>query len=134
MLALILGQIGFINEIVDEKNSFKQFAENKVKELEQTIRDLHDTRTASVNLIEDLSNEIEKRRIAEESIGKAEKYFRSLIEKAPDGIVLVNEEGKMIYASPSAKRIFGYSADVDVFPSPMESTYPEDIPFCSGNH
>ena len=58
----------------------------------------------------------------------SDTYFRLLIEKAPDGIVLVGSDGRLSYASPSAKRIFGYSDQIDIFPHPAELTHPEDLP------
>jgi PAS domain S-box-containing protein len=73
-------------------------------------------------------NDITGRLDAENNLRKAEEYYRSLIERAPDGIVLVDKTGKMIFASPSAKRIFGYSDQSEVLPDPNESTHPEDLP------
>ena len=58
----------------------------------------------------------------------SDSHFRLLIEKAPDGIVLLDLEGKLTYASPSAKRIFGYSDQIEIFPNPVESTHPDDLP------
>jgi len=76
---------------------------------------------------EALEKELEQRKNAEESALRAEIYFRSLIEKAPDGIVLVGAGGKLTYASPSARRIFGYSDDEATLPDPMIFTHPEDL-------
>jgi PAS domain S-box-containing protein len=85
-------------------------------------------KTATVNLIGDLMEEIEKRKAAEEAISRTEKYFRSLIEKSSDGIVLISREGKMSYASHSAKRMFGYEDSYTNYPSPNEDTHPDDLP------
>ena len=59
---------------------------------------------------------------------QAEKHFQSLIENAPDGIVLVTIDGKFKYISPSARRIFGYGADEAVTGGALESTHPADLP------
>lgn len=128
MLAIILERLDMDQELLNKKKALEIIATKKVIELEQIVNELEDSRTASVNLIEDLTIEVEKRKIAEESISKAENYFRFLIEKAPDGIVLIGTNGKMIYASPSAHRIFGYPSDYGVLPDPNESTHPEDLP------
>jgi PAS domain S-box-containing protein len=128
MLAIILDHLDTDQELVSEKKKLEVIASKKVVELEQIVTELEDSRTASVNLIEDLTLEIEKRKIAEQSIRRAENYFRFLIEKAPDGIVLVGSDGKMIYASPSARRIFGYSMNQEDIPDPTESTHPDDLP------
>ena len=57
------------------------------------------------------------------------RNFRALIEHATDGIALINAQGRMIFASPSARRMFGYPPDF-----PMETldndacTHPDDLP------
>jgi len=73
-------------------------------------------------------NDITDRKEAEAAIAKTERYFRCLIEKSSDGVVLINREGKMTYASPSAKRIFGYQQDGITLPDPDLNTHPEDLP------
>jgi PAS domain S-box-containing protein len=42
-------------------------------------------------------------------LAASESYFRSLIEKSSDGIVLMDAGGKVLYQSFSAERISGYS-------------------------
>lgn len=74
-------------------------------------------------------NDITDRKEAEAAIAKTERYFRRLIEKSSDGVVLINNTGRMTYASPSAKRLFGYPQDVTELPDPDLSTHPEDLPF-----
>lgn len=44
-----------------------------------------------------------------EKLVVSERYFRSLIESSSDAIVLLDNTGKVIYQSPSAERITGYS-------------------------
>lgn len=74
-----------------------------------------------------LVNDVTDRIKADEAIKKAEKYFRTLIEKAPDGIVLINKEGKISYASPVAVKIFS-AGDENAVPDPNEATHPDDLP------
>ncbi|NCC33365.1 MAG: PAS domain S-box protein [Chloroflexia bacterium] len=57
-----------------------------------------------------------------------EKYFRALIEHAVDGIVLVKEDGTLIFASPSARRTFGYAEDEALEFKPIQATHPDDLP------
>lgn len=128
MVAIILERLNIDQELLIQKKELEVIASKKLIELKQVVNELEDVRTASVNLIEDLTIEVEKRKAAEESIRKAENYFRFLIEKAPDGIVLIGPDGKMFYASPSAHLIFGYPLDYPVLPDPNESTHPDDLP------
>jgi len=128
MVAVIIDNLEYYDRIEKEKTQLQEFADLKLIELKNIVKDLEDSRSASINLIEDLNTEIEKRKDAERAISKTEKYFRFLIEKAPDGIALIGIDGKMSYASPSAHKIFGYSEDMEVFPDPDESTHPDDLP------
>ncbi|NTW26100.1 MAG: PAS domain S-box protein, partial [Lentimicrobium sp.] len=74
-----------------------------------------------------LVNDITDRKKSQEALVSAEKYFRTLIEKAPDGIVLLNANGKITYASPSAIRIFSDGDSMEI-PDPNDSTHPDDLP------
>ncbi len=74
-----------------------------------------------------VSRDITERKKVQEKLKSTEKYYRTLIEKTPDGIVLVGTNGKIKYASPSAMKIFKYF-DKNDFPKPSENTHPEDLP------
>ncbi len=74
-----------------------------------------------------LVSDITDRKKSQEALASAEKYFRTLIEKAPDGIALLNKDGKITYASPSAIRIFSDGNSFDM-PDPDEATHPDDLP------
>ncbi|NVN93921.1 MAG: PAS domain S-box protein [Bacteroidetes bacterium] len=71
--------------------------------------------------------DITQRKHTEETIKKIGKHYQALIEKAPDGIVLINAEGNFKFASPSAKRMFGYSESEDLTGNPAEHTHPDDL-------
>ena len=76
-----------------------------------------------------VSNDSVPRGSSSQDFLESGRNFRALIENASDGIALINAKGRMIFASPSARRMFGYPADF-----PMESlnndeaTHPEDLP------
>lgn len=75
------------------------------------------------------ANDTPDGRSSSQSFLESGRNFRALIENASDGIALVNAQGTMIFASPSARRMFGYPPDF-----PLESldndaaTHPEDLP------
>lgn len=72
--------------------------------------------------------DITEQKHAEETIIHAEKRFRAIIENAPDGVVLIDFNGKMKFASPSVKHLFGYDPrDID-FIDPASNTHPDDLP------
>lgn len=64
---------------------------------------------------------------AEEALDKSEKYFRLLIENALDLITLLDREGRVIYNSPSLKRILGYEPYELNGRNVFELLHPEDI-------
>lgn len=103
------------------ETSQKVLLENLVA---QRTAELQKSQEAMLNLLEDLKEE-------NKILRNTEKYYRTLIEKAPDGVVLVDKLGKMIYASPAARRLFGYGDNNfdDTYPDPNESTHPSDLPF-----
>lgn len=49
--------------------------------------------------------------MATESIFAQEAHLRSILETAPDAIVVIDEKGHMLSFSASAERMFGYSED-----------------------
>jgi len=51
-----------------------------------------------------------------------------LIEKAPDGIVLIDVEGNFKFVSPAACKMFGYSTAEEVTGNPIQYTHPDDLP------
>jgi PAS domain S-box-containing protein len=71
--------------------------------------------------------DITERKQAEEAIRRTGRRFEALIKNAPDGVVLVGPDGNMTFASPSARRAFGYGADDPVIGNPAEFTHPDDL-------
>ncbi len=68
-----------------------------------------------------------QRKKAEEEKLKTEKRYRSLIEHAPDGIVLIDIRGEMKFASNSAIRMFGYGERELNTLNPTTLTHPDDL-------
>ena len=74
-------------------------------------------------------HDITERKEAEEKIYKIGQHYQTLIEKAPDGIVLLNDKGEFKYISPSARKMFGYTESEVVMINPAEITHPDDLQF-----
>ena len=69
------------------------------------------------------------RRLVEEKtlqLASSEKYFRSLIEKSCDAIVLLDSNGKVVYQSPSTENISGYSLEEIQAVQGIDLIHPED--------
>jgi two-component system, NtrC family, sensor kinase len=54
-----------------------------------------------------------QRQRAERQLARSEASFRALIESMPDGVI-VHRLGRIVYMSPSARRMLGYALDEDI--------------------
>jgi PAS domain S-box-containing protein len=62
-------------------------------------------------MISALVIDISQRKNTERKLAESEKYFRSIIENISDAIVVNDEDYKLLYQSPSVKRITGYTEE-----------------------
>ncbi|MBN8658034.1 MAG: PAS domain S-box protein, partial [Anaerolineae bacterium] len=77
-------------------------------------------------VIMSIARDITDRKQAGEEVRLAQQRYQALIENAPDGIVLMDVDGRFKYASPSIKRIFGYEQDEAMASDPNSLTHPDD--------
>lgn len=64
-----------------------------------------------VNFLHSIANVIAvamQRKSAEESVRRSEQYFRGLLESAPDGMAIVDAEGRILLLNKESERLFGY--------------------------
>ncbi len=66
---------------------------------------------------------------AEKLLEASEKYYRTLIEKSTDAVVLLDKHSRIIYHSPSTENITGYSYDEIHNKSSFDFTDPEQRPY-----
>ncbi|MCK9638643.1 MAG: response regulator [Prolixibacteraceae bacterium] len=76
--------------------------------------------------------DITERKNAEEALKKTENHYRALIEKAPDGVALIDADSKFLFVSPAGLKMFGYSSDMMGVLSGDDLTHPEDLPMVIG--
>jgi PAS domain S-box-containing protein len=84
--------------------------------------------------ISNMARDITEQKKAEEKINqlnkeieKSEKKFRGLIENSFDMVGIVNEKGDILYRSPSATRITGWSDDEIKKINRIELMHPDDV-------
>jgi PAS domain S-box-containing protein len=58
-----------------------------------------------------------------------ERRFRALIEHSSDGILLLDADATILYASPSTTRILGYAPEALVGRAAFELVHPEDLDY-----
>ena len=73
-----------------------------------------------------LQREIERRKLAEESLRSSEKQFRVLTETAVDAVISVDSAGTIILLNTAAEKMFGYSA-ADLIGQPITVLMPESF-------
>lgn len=64
---------------------------------------------------------------AEEKVMTRESRFRSLIENSLDGILILSDQGKSMYTSPSIKRNLGYSEEDALQTNIFALSHPDDL-------
>jgi PAS domain S-box-containing protein len=69
----------------------------------------------------------EQNRASEQALRASEIRFRRLIENAPDAISLLDDTGRLTYASPSTERVLGYKPQEVIGANPADATHPDDL-------
>ncbi len=75
---------------------------------------------------EGVVRDITEQKNTEQALIKNEKRFRTLVENGADAIVIVGKDGSLSYASPSIKKILGYSEDEVLNLSLYDLIHPDD--------
>jgi PAS domain S-box-containing protein len=72
------------------------------------------------------ASDITERQQAEEALRESEKKYRLLFESIPDAITTIDEQGTIISANNSVKRILGYEPS-ELLGKPVEVLAPEEL-------
>lgn len=79
-----------------------------------------------VKAINQICIDVTEQKRAQTALHESERRFRALIENSTDLIAMVDEKGKLLYASPSTTRILGYQIDEYVGKDGFSFIHPDD--------
>lgn len=131
MVAVIIDNLDYSSRLKTEKAQLQKYTDLKLEELKRTVKELEDSRSASINLIQDLTDEIEKRKNAENLIMESEKKFRNLFEYSPVGKSMTSIDGTL-NVNKSFCTILGYSEEELRLKHWKEISHPEDTALTEG--
>jgi PAS domain S-box-containing protein len=70
--------------------------------------------------------DITERRRAEQRLRETEQFFRSVLESAPDGLMVVDHRGIVQLANAQTEKLFGYTRD-ELVGQAVEMLVPDDV-------
>ena len=93
-------------------NIIKQNEKERLTQLiDEQVRELKVSHTATLNLLEDLKNENEIRKQSEEALKRSIEQYRALTQSTNDAIVTINGDGIVTGWNNGAEKMFGYSEE-----------------------
>jgi PAS domain S-box-containing protein len=109
--------------------NFRDITERKQAErkLQQQHEEIQSYSCELIKANSELMNTHQQLLLSNEALKGSEERFRTLIEKATDGIAIVNSEGIIGYESPSAEHILGYTPEEMVGMNLMDLIHAEDL-------
>ncbi|MFL5738725.1 MAG: PAS domain S-box protein [Flavisolibacter sp.] len=78
-----------------------------------------------------VARDITAMKIADQKLKKSEQFYRTLIADSLDGILLMNEEGMITFASPSVKNVLGFEVEDIIGRNAFDFVHPDDIEWAS---
>ena len=82
---------------------------------------------AGQDLIYSMVHDISELKKAEEAVRAGQRYFQTLIERSSDGIAILDQDGLIVYLSPSVERLLAYEAEELLGTSAFDHIHPEDL-------
>ncbi len=100
-------------------------------EIHTAIIELDGGRRVMQTIVEDITERVAVARAradAEDALRTSEERYRSLVERSNDAILMLDMDGVILFASPAAERILGYTAEEYPGMSITDLVVPELLP------
>lgn len=110
-----------------QSNEFEQSCKDGSWVWTEVITNLyHNEKNGQIEIL-GVSRDISERKKAEQEIQKISQHYQTIIEKAPDGIALLDAGGRFKSVSNSGRKMFGLDQTDVTQINPAENTHPEDL-------
>ncbi|MEI6898339.1 MAG: PAS domain S-box protein [Bacteroidota bacterium] len=121
-----------LEKLVQARTTALEYELKKQKEIENelqaTFRKLEQSSLAEMNLLEDLRQEIEIRKKAEEVLKEREEKYRLMVDHSPDAVI-VHSGGTILFANDAALKFSGLQSIEMLIGSPvMDFVHPDSRP------
>ena len=77
--------------------------------------------------------DITERKLAQEALAASESRFRALLDSASQGVVAIDESGRMVLVNAKTEEMFGYTRD-ELLLQPLDVLLPERYRTAHGGH
>lgn len=111
LLAVVIDHLVFETELQNEKNRQEIIANERLVELKQMVEELQQVRNATLNLVEDLSLEIEKRKLYERELQETSTKFQEFFNTTGEAIIIYDADtGAMMECNQRALDLYGFDS------------------------
>lgn len=99
---------------------------NETKHFFQTVKLVYNEAGNKIGYLA-VGRDITEKKLAEEKLKESELFYRTLIADSLDGMLLMNKDGEIKFASPSVKNVLGYNEKELIGRNGFEFVHPADI-------